>query len=221
MQNRTYHKRNELVDGFRPIEHPNYVVWAGIKARCTNPLSPNYVNYGGRGITYDPRWEHFADFCRDMGVRPTKEHSIERISNDGNYEKSNCIWATRHEQAMNRRKFKNNTSGAVGVKKKGSRYTAEVSYKQQRYRVGGSFATVDEAMLARAQLLQALRDGKDVSCMLERPARYDATVGVKGISPHASGGYTVRYTVNGERKYLGYFKTLDQAKKALSDAQQG
>jgi hypothetical protein len=220
MLNRTYHKRGELIDGFRAEEHPNYAIWAGMKARCTNATSPNYANYGGRGITYDPRWERFTEFCRDMGMRPSKYHSIDRVDNDGNYEKSNCVWATRHEQAINRRKFKNNTTGSVGIKKKGSRYTAEVTYRARRYRVGGSFETVEEAVEARAKLLRKLKDGDDVTAMLERPARYDAKVGVRGISPHADGGYTVRFTINGDRKYLGYFKTLDEAKKALNDAKQ-
>ncbi len=221
MPKQTYHRRGELIDGFRAGEHPNYAIWAGMKARCTNSKAPNYQNYGARGITYDSKWEHFAEFCRDMGVRPTKDHSIERLDNDGNYEKSNCVWATRHEQAMNRRRFKNNTTGAVGVKLKGTRYTAEVTYKLKRYRVGGSFESVEAAVEARAKLLQALREGKDVSSMTERPARYDAKVGVKGISPHSGGGYTVRYTENGKRKYVGYFKTLDEATRGLADAKQG
>ena len=215
----TYHPRGQLVDGFPPREHPNYGVWSGMKSRCNNPNSPNYVNYGGRGVTYDPSWDHFENFCKDMGVRPSKEHRIERVDNDGDYTKDNCVWATRHEQSMNRRKFKTNTSGAVGVKARPSgRYTATVNFKGVRYKAGGTFPCVGSAMAARARILDRLKNGEDVSKLLERPARYDGETRVRGVSPHSSGGYTARVTVKGERVYLGYFKTLDDAMEAVRNA---
>lgn len=222
IKNRTYHPRGVLLDGYPARRHPSYNTWVSMKARCTDPDLPGYKNYGGRGITYDPRWEHFAEFVRDMGVRPSKEHSIERLDNDGNYEKSNCVWATRSVQAKNRRRFENNASGSTGVKQvKSGRWVAQADYNKVRYRVGGSFETMQEAVAARAELLQRLKDGQDVSDITERSARYDAKVGVKGISPQPKGGYTVRVTIDGERKYLGYFKTLDEAERALSDANKG
>lgn len=80
-----------------------YGIWRGIIARCTKPNRKEYQEYGGRGIKVCDEWLTFARFFKDMGWRPSEAHSIDRIDVNGHYEPSNCRWATRSVQNLNKR----------------------------------------------------------------------------------------------------------------------
>ena len=83
-----------------------YRIWAGARGRCQNPENRAYKNYGGRGIQFSDQWvgpQGFQNFLACVGRRPTPEHTLERINNDGNYAPGNVRWATRHEQNRNKR----------------------------------------------------------------------------------------------------------------------
>lgn len=84
-----------------------YSIWIAMRQRCNNPKNKSYFYYGGRGISVCDRWNcaetGLPNFMEDMGPRPSKRHSIDRINNDGDYEPINCHWATLEQQRSNQR----------------------------------------------------------------------------------------------------------------------
>jgi hypothetical protein len=95
---------------------PEYRAFMDAKHRCTSPSTSNFSRYGGRGIEF--KFASFDEFYADIGNRPSQDHSIDRIDNNGNYEVGNVKWSTRHEQLCNRESFKRKWREAVEKAKK-------------------------------------------------------------------------------------------------------
>lgn len=91
---------------YAPTKHgrrytPEYKIWSDMLKRCNNPKHISYKYYGGKGVSVCTRWRDFSNFYADMGDRP-KGYSLDRIDPSGNYEPSNCRWATAQQQTENR-----------------------------------------------------------------------------------------------------------------------
>lgn len=104
------HAQSGRVNGKKGAKHghtssngcsPEYTVWQGMIARCTNPKAPNYPKYGGAGIIVCDEWRTFSRFLSDMGPRP-KGTTLDRRDGTKGYSKTNCRWATNREQSENR-----------------------------------------------------------------------------------------------------------------------
>jgi len=78
---------------------PTYQSWRAMRQRCNCPNNKDYHSYGGKGIKVDTQWNSFTKFLEDMGERPSKEYSLDRVDSNKNYEPSNCQWILKSENS--------------------------------------------------------------------------------------------------------------------------
>lgn len=124
--------RRDLATSHGDAYSPEYSIWGLMRQRCENPNSPNYHNYGGRGIAVCPEWNRYERFLKDMGRRPSDQHSIERRDVNGNYEPTNCYWATMDVQANNKRTSHQYTM--FGVDKTATQWARELDVPAYKLR---------------------------------------------------------------------------------------
>lgn len=134
-------------------KHPLYHTYTAMVARCYGETNREYIDYGGRGIRVCESWlgyEGFPNFLHDMGEKPSKELSLDRIDVNGHYAPDNCRWASKTVQSINQRQQSNNKSGITGVmwNKQKNSWQAEIHFQRKRKHLG-FFANIEEASRAR------------------------------------------------------------------------
>jgi Inorganic Pyrophosphatase len=88
--------------GSKAAHRENYQIWRLMHERCRNPANESWEWYGAKGVRVCPEWATFRQFLKDMGPRPSREHSLDRKDNAKGYSKDNCRWATKFEQGRNK-----------------------------------------------------------------------------------------------------------------------
>jgi len=139
---------NRLI-GNNVTKHPLYATWDAMKQRCYNTNCSLYPYYGGRGITVCETWlglNGFMQFSLDMGEKPSKKHSIDRVDNNSNYSKNNCRWATKFEQQSNLRS--NNDVVGVSFNIEKQKWKAYIGSPPNRKHLGW-FTKKEDATIAR------------------------------------------------------------------------
>lgn len=176
-----------------------HIIWCGIRARCLNENTPAFNHYGGRGIKICDRWGSFENFLSDMGERPSKKHSIERVDSNKGYEPDNCIWALWVDQA-------NNTSRNHRIEYNGMNMTTA----QWSREIGVNVHTIQDR----------IGRGLPVEKVLHR-GLIDKTSVSRGVHLNKGRGKKFKATISVKSKTinLGLFDTKQEAIQARMDAE--
>jgi hypothetical protein len=142
-----------------------YNIWTDVKKRCYNKRNKEFHNYGGRGISVCEAWKHnFIDFynwAMDNGY--SDDLTIDRMDVNGNYEPSNCRWATWSEQGRNKRISNRNKTGISGIMLKRGKYNVRIGVNGKRFYIG-DFVSFDDAVKARKEAEKKYWGGDAHAC---------------------------------------------------------
>lgn len=129
-ERRKTHGNSHTENNKGTIEAKSYSAWQSMKSRCSNPNAQKYSDYGARGISVCSEWiGSYESFLADMGLPPDMECQIDRINNDGNYEKENCRWVSRSENGRNKRN--NVMITAFGKTQTQAAWASEIGIKRE------------------------------------------------------------------------------------------
>jgi hypothetical protein len=194
-------------------------VWRGMKNRCLNPKDQGFKNYGGRGISISSEWlESFDAFVADVGIRPTANHQIERVDNDGNYCVENCIWALPLVQASNKRNTlriaafgrtlttgKWHTEPEAGVNVDGRIISARLSKGWEAERA------ISEEVSKRKGLITAFSETKSAQ---EWEDDHRCCVTASGIYGRIRGGYSSEAAITAPSANAGRIDAFGESKRS-------
>ena len=177
-----------------------YNIWIMMVYRCENPKATGFKHYGGRGIKVCDEWKKFENFynwCYESGYK--ENLTLDRIDVNGNYEPSNCRWATIKEQANNmRRNVRVEINGETHTLSEWAEITGiNISTLQHRYRKGDR----EERLIRKVDLENYDTSRKAVS-----------NTGITGISKIKNGKFQVDVTYK-KKRYRALTKTLEEAIK--------
>lgn len=145
-----------------------YQCWADMKTRCDNDKNKYYEYYGGRGITYDPKWKTFEGFWEDMKDTYSDDLTLNRRDNDGNYCKENCFWDTKNFQGHMRRKQSGTQFKSIGLAyDQDGVIVAKIKINEKPVYLG-RYATEEEAAKAyddASEMFYTDRPNKTKSCV--------------------------------------------------------
>jgi hypothetical protein len=191
------------VSTHRLSKTPTYARWLNMRSRCNNKNATQYPYYGGRGITYDPRWNNFAVFLADMGECPLG-FTLERKLVNGNYEKTNCCWIPKAAQARNTRRNRY-------VELDGEQFV--LADLCERFKLRSS--VVSRRLSRNWTVRQALGIDEPPPCF----RRCVGSSGIKGVSYFKRTGKWGAYIfLNGKAKSLGFFSSKEEASTAYANA---
>lgn len=175
-----------------------------MRSRCGN--DKDYLN-----VKVCKRWDCFWTWLDDMGEPPSPIHQIDRIKSDGDYKPSNCRWVLPSKNAYNRKRFSNNTSGRKGVVKgKDGFYVARITIKGERI-VLVRTRDIKVATEYRERAEKLYPDVEKIKA-IQNKVRASSTTGFTYIS--LTGDPKNKYAAKVKNKYLGRFKTIEEAIRA-------